>query len=144
MSRFCYYRMMTAELVGAEIIVLDSKGFQNTVGIKGVVIEQSANCLFVVASKRTSCEQVVTVGSKRKYDQMISSSDVNEPYGDNDKKSIDRKMIRVVLNAAVIGVLLPVDVHRVTTDLGDTQTNEISQNICVIYGSKFLKKKPLS
>lgn len=41
------YRLMTAELVGAEVIVLDSRGARGQVGMKGIVTSATPNSLVI-------------------------------------------------------------------------------------------------
>lgn len=136
---------MTAELVGAEVIVLDSKDSCKVVGRKGVVVEQSMNCLFLACSTSPAEEAISnTPNSAAAYVHENDSAASMIPPG------WCAKMYRIVRNASVLGVMLPVTVDRAPVDLdslskgsrmsdsSDGRAGSVSQNVCVLYGSQFL------
>lgn len=150
------YRLMTAEMVGAEVIILDSKGHKRTIGIKGVVIEQSKNCYFIAGSK--NCPPPVDVkpvpesGRKRKSDQMCDEMSSHKiEAASKSASSPVLKIHRIIKDCTVVGIILPVTVNRPSyiADASSAKdaslisktylmTADISQNICILHGKKFV------
>lgn len=126
-------RLMTAELVGAEIIVLDSKGSKSLIGKKGIVTNQSTNCLFIVCPdekvvvKRGSEDNELTLKKRKRLDEDteevkkkelepdrgISLNESNNTAGNGDQKDKPRgKLFRVVKDDSIIGVILPITIDK--------------------------------
>lgn len=140
---------MTAEMIGAEVIILDSKGHPGAVGRKGIIVEQSKNCLFVASSNALSPKQAhinsVGVTTKRKLNQLLEINTVETVGGGENSSAVSLleqekiKIFRVVRINTVLGIILPVTVNRYPNSaIGTNSDISVSQNICVLYGNKIL------
>jgi hypothetical protein len=113
----------------------------STVGKKGVIVEQSKNCIFIVCSDTPIAEnkQDEKVGEKRKFDEMSEDDELDQGRSKPQDSVIgSQKIYRVIKESSVLGIILPVTVSKTGSDGSSSSTSEVSQNICVLYGSKFL------
>ena len=137
---------MTAEMIGAEIIVLDSKAQKNSIGIKGIVVDQSKNCFFVAALDDRTQKTDASAFSAKKKRKIDINSDIeigsSRQSGNIVVSSVPQdhvKIFRVLKDTSAVGVILPVTITRATAPTTNADSgNDVSQNICILHGNKIL------
>jgi hypothetical protein len=116
-------KLYTSEMIGAKIIVLDTYNTLPSLnGTTGIITSESANCYYLCINNDDN--------SKRK--QSINST--------IDMTTNDMKVIRLIKDNHILGVLLP-NIPKKQKNNNNATTSDSQQrddHVAILYGKKFM------
>jgi hypothetical protein len=126
-----FRRLMTAEMMGAEVIVLDSKSCKGQIGLKGIVTSVTQNS-FILSPRPASERQLSSESESATKGAVPRNHEGSNPPSKKQRTTGSDVTLpfRVIKDDSVIGVFLPQQKGLKATD--------VEPMMCVIHGKRFM------
>jgi hypothetical protein len=127
---------MTAEMTGAEVVVLDARSCRGQIGLKGIVISATQNSFIICPRPALEWHQLSEPVMKRKSNSGLAKDEESIPpskrprHGTDDAKADTPLPFRLIKDDSVIGVFLPQQKGQTPPDA--------EPMMCVIHGKRFM------